>query len=150
MKLNLGCGLKHIPGYVNLDYDELDLNVFPYPFSDGSIDIILLNHVLEHLFDRHSVIKECHRILKHGGVLRVVLPVENHNIFHISNKHTANYFNGVSGRGDDNSVESCDLFDLSVKGINRGFSKWLWKTWNNIHNWFFTDWEYVLTKKEVD
>jgi len=41
---NLGCGKQYIPGAVNVDlYAEKvdvrhDLDVFPYPFQDGSFD----------------------------------------------------------------------------------------------------------------
>ena len=47
-----------------------------FPFKDNSADIIYSSHMLEHL-SRHSAshfIKECHRVLKKGGILRIVVP----------------------------------------------------------------------------
>jgi predicted SAM-dependent methyltransferase len=57
MKLNLGCGSDYRQGYINVDRvsgvaDVVhDLNVFPYPWSDNSVDEIVARHILEHLED---------------------------------------------------------------------------------------------------
>ena len=46
------------------------------PFDDMSVDYIYTSHLLEHLHkeDTMSVLKECYRVLKPGGILRVVVP----------------------------------------------------------------------------
>jgi predicted SAM-dependent methyltransferase len=46
------------------------------PLSDKSVDYIYCSHVLEHLekWEAESILKECRRVLKKKGVLRVVLP----------------------------------------------------------------------------
>ena len=48
MKINLGCGSKILPGWTNLDKFSTykpdivhDLEVFPYPFKDNSVEEIL-------------------------------------------------------------------------------------------------------------
>jgi SAM-dependent methyltransferase len=81
MKLNLGCGRRYLDGWVNCDLAstvrtdrQFDLNRFPYPFEDGVADEILLDNVLEHLDDVIKVVEECHRLLKPGGHLRVLVP----------------------------------------------------------------------------
>jgi SAM-dependent methyltransferase len=81
MILNLGAGKKLIKGAVNCDVtpypgiDQIvDLNKFPWPWEDGSIDGIHASHVIEHFPDQEVFIKECLRILKKGGFLRLVLP----------------------------------------------------------------------------
>ena len=46
------------------------------PFPDSSVDVIYHSHVLEHL-DRdaaHGFIQECARVLRPGGLIRVVVP----------------------------------------------------------------------------
>jgi len=46
------------------------------PFPDGVFDVVYHSHLLEHI-DRDSALpflKECHRVLKAGGIIRVVVP----------------------------------------------------------------------------
>jgi predicted SAM-dependent methyltransferase len=47
-----------------------------FPFADSSVDIIYTSHTLEHFSKNEGVIflKECHRILKGGGIIRIVTP----------------------------------------------------------------------------
>jgi predicted SAM-dependent methyltransferase len=54
LRLNLGCGMRRLDGFVNVDKfgePELrhDLETFPWPWPDDSVVEVLLNHVLEHL-----------------------------------------------------------------------------------------------------
>lgn len=79
--LNLGCGDYPKEGYVNLDRRKKvgvdichDLNMRPYPFSDGEFDLIEADHVLEHLQDVFATMEELHRILKPGGTLILKTP----------------------------------------------------------------------------
>lgn len=82
MKLHLGCGKKHIPGFVHVDVEQhphIDIQgpVDDLPFAaDGSVELIYASHVLEH-FGRHEldhVLREWFRVLKAGGILRVAVP----------------------------------------------------------------------------
>lgn len=81
VKLNLGSGSKRINGFVNVDKFKHpnvdivhDLNVFPYPFKSDSVDYIFMSHALEHLDNPFNVLLECHRILKLGCELYIVVP----------------------------------------------------------------------------
>ena len=60
LRLNLGCGEDHKPGYINVDKygnpDVLhDLEEFPWPWDDESVEEILMKHILEHLGERTDV-----------------------------------------------------------------------------------------------
>ena len=84
-KLNLGCGSTVMDGFVNVDYVKKDgvdivhdLEKFPYPFEDNSVDFILMDNVMEHLVDTVGVMKECYRILKPGGKIKLVFPYHQH------------------------------------------------------------------------
>lgn len=48
----------------------------PLPWPDSSVECIYTSHTLEHLRreDGERLIAECHRILKPGGALRIVVP----------------------------------------------------------------------------
>ena len=80
--LNLGSGPSIIDGFVNIDFFGLsgidfgaDLR-YPLLIPDASVDGILCEHTIEHLTytEADRLIAECHRILKPGGVLRVIVP----------------------------------------------------------------------------
>ncbi|MBA3047830.1 methyltransferase domain-containing protein [Patescibacteria group bacterium] len=80
-KLNLGCGNKKIPGFAGVDFVKTkaaeivhDLNKFPYPFPDNSVDEILMDNVLEHLDDVIKVMEEVYRICKHGAIIKIFAP----------------------------------------------------------------------------
>lgn len=77
--LNIGTGGNDLVGWVNLDETkpgDVLARVPPAPFRDECFDEILMSHVVEHmtLDDGRALIKECHRILKPGGVVTVIVP----------------------------------------------------------------------------
>jgi predicted SAM-dependent methyltransferase len=80
--LNLGCGSRFRTGWVNYDISPAGPEVRRCNLragvceESGSFDVVYLSHVLEH-FDRKSglaLLKECCRVLKAKGVVRVVVP----------------------------------------------------------------------------
>ena len=83
MKLvNIGCGAVYHSAWTNLDtapsaaaVQRCDARA-GLPFPDASVDAVYHSHMLEHLDDAsaRSFLHECHRILKPGGILRVVVP----------------------------------------------------------------------------
>jgi SAM-dependent methyltransferase len=92
MKLNLGCGQNRLEGYVNVDREAavapdvvMNLERFPWPFEDGSVDEVLAAHVLEHvgataeLFT--GIMKELYRICRNGAKLTIVVPHPRHDNF---------------------------------------------------------------------
>lgn len=46
------------------------------PWADGSFKAVYASHLLEHMYraDAEFVLRECYRVLKPGGVVRVVVP----------------------------------------------------------------------------
>lgn len=81
MKVNLGSGPFHRPGYLNCDEDpeanpQVRLRLPDLPFADESASEIHLSHVLEHLdkWDGLALLKECLRILKPGGTIDIFVP----------------------------------------------------------------------------
>ena len=82
MKLHLGCGDKHIEGYVNIDIrylpgvDKIDNIRFLRRYAQNSIEEIYACHVLEHFsrWDYQSVLKRWYDILTPGGLLKIAVP----------------------------------------------------------------------------
>ena len=92
-RLNVGCGQFKKEGFVNIDGDArvapdvlVDLEVFPYPFADGQFEWIEADHVLEHLSDPFTVMRELHRILASGGTLVIRVPHFSRALTHADHK----------------------------------------------------------------
>lgn len=92
MKLNLGCGQNRMEGYVNTDKEPLvepdvvmDLEDFPWPFDDDSVDEVVANHVLEHVGADPQVflgvMQELYRVCRPGALLRIAVPHPRHDNF---------------------------------------------------------------------
>jgi len=85
LKLNLGCGDKILPGYVNVDVAEARAGMRPdvicdlhdlVPFADSCADEILSVHVVEHFWrwEVRDILREWVRVLKPGGRMIVECP----------------------------------------------------------------------------
>ena len=82
--LNIACGevFSKDSSWINLDIVSNNKHVKKYnllnklPFSSNSVDAIYCSHFIEHIpiHRVNSFLKECYRILKKKGVLRLVLP----------------------------------------------------------------------------
>lgn len=82
MKLHLGCGTKHIDGWINVDARPLegvdcvdDIQTLS-AFESGSVEVIYASHVLEHVgrLDYMKVLERWFELLQDGGVLRIAVP----------------------------------------------------------------------------
>ena len=80
--LNIGCGPNPLPGWINIDMSRApgidivwDLRT-GLPFADATCEVIFGEHVIEHMSreDALKLLRECHRVLQAGGVLRLSTP----------------------------------------------------------------------------
>lgn len=104
--LHLGCGVNKFPGAIGVDINPrsaadvlCDLDHFPYPFRDNVFDLIICEHVLEHLPRLIPVMEELHRIARPGARIKIVAPYfssiffyrdPTHRVFFTA--HTLDYF----------------------------------------------------------
>ena len=82
---------------------EVDLRK-PLPWEDQSVHFLFAEHVVEHLTPTEAwfFFKECRRVLKAGGTLRVVVP----SIVRVVTRLTENYLRFISGHEwGDASIE---------------------------------------------
>ncbi|MEM8678199.1 MAG: hypothetical protein AAGF97_02485, partial [Planctomycetota bacterium] len=96
IKLNLGCGENKLTGYVNVDMHgepdvRHDLEQFPWPWDNDSVEEVQMVHVLEHLGQLTDVyigvIKELYRVCQPDAKVRIVVPHHRHDNFHADPTH---------------------------------------------------------------
>ena len=144
---------QSLQGINGVDFQAIDLcdkNIH-LPFADNSVTLIYCSHTLEHLEESKAAhfIKECHRILKKGGVARLVVPSTDNDqrimsIIHdqdtIHDEEKQRVARAIGKHILDNTVELSDkqldilfleakfdpekFYDLAVNaGISNKFSK---------------------------
>ena len=79
--LDVGCGANKTEGAIGLDNNPRtaadvihDLGEIPYPFPDDEFDLVVSNHVVEHVPDVMAFIGELHRVTRAGGTIRLLTP----------------------------------------------------------------------------
>jgi SAM-dependent methyltransferase len=78
--INLGSGpRKYCADIINVDlfqFKNVDIvsDIMDLPFQDGSIDLIIVESLLEHVQDSRSAVEEMRRVLKPGGHVYALVP----------------------------------------------------------------------------
>ena len=140
-------------GLLSKDYDknwpELRLWDIRWrlPLKNNSVDFIYCSHVLEHVeyWQSKNILKECRRVLKRNGVLRIVLP----DMGLIVKK----YFSD----GPMNRTAEClrqKEFNMNVFGVDRskfndGFLSKLQKFFIREHRWMYDEKDMVFLLKKA-
>ena len=106
----LGARLVKIPGFIlinkafklfDIEWDKRiklhDLTE-PLPWKDNEVDVVYSSHTLEHLNkeDGKNLITEAHRVLVHGGIIRIIVPD----------------LNSVLSRHKNGEIADTDLLDV--------------------------------------
>ena len=82
IRINIGCGEKPLPDYINIDMREVEgcevvAESTNLPWASGTLAEIASFHLVEHFNEyefKTKVLPYWHDILKEGGVLRIVCP----------------------------------------------------------------------------
>lgn len=79
--LDVGCGANKTEGAIGLDNNVRteadvihDLGNIPYPFADNEFDLVVSNHVVEHVPDVMAFVAELHRVTRNGGRIKLLTP----------------------------------------------------------------------------
>ena len=89
------CFIKIFKGMKNLDYLTADLispwadvkmDVHDIPFEENTFDVVICNHVLEHVDDADKVMKEFYRVMKPGGWGIFQVPIDYNNAVTIEDR----------------------------------------------------------------
>lgn len=77
-KLNLGCGDKILPGYLNVDLNPREgitvMDITKVPWKIDKFDEILASQIFEHIEDVDSIVQECYNHLNENGKLIIEVP----------------------------------------------------------------------------
>lgn len=82
--LDVACGQNKTPGFFGIDIAKTDsvdlvwdLEKFPWPIPDNSVDQIVCNHYIEHTNDLIKFMEDLYRILKPGATALIRAPYYN-------------------------------------------------------------------------
>lgn len=71
----------HGEGYITADIEsplaKVKMDILAIPFNENTFDVVLCNHVLEHVDDDIAAMKEIKRVLKPGGFAILQVPFFN-------------------------------------------------------------------------
>ena len=139
LTLNVGSKTDKLKGTVSIDRDP---GVFPdivcdaqnlyLYYNDSTVDCIIAAHLLEHLKDPGRFVDLCHRLLKPGGHLCLILP-------------------DFEAQGSVGYHRTIDHYQEMVKGRVwaefRRDTRWSVVQFNKLSFWYFTAFDIVLEKR---
>jgi predicted SAM-dependent methyltransferase len=125
--LNLGCGRRFHPDWINIDFTSTGENVIAYNLTEGihqpnnTFDFIYHSHVLEHFSttQARSFLHECHRVLKAGGILRIAIP-DLEQIAKTYLRTLDQTQTGLTGSGENHDWMVIEMLDQLVRNHSGG------------------------------
>ena len=144
IKLNLGCGTDYKEGWINIDNNS-DKNIKkldvlwdlrnPLPIPEKTVDFIFHEHLLEHLTVGEGInfLKECLRILKPKGVMRIAIPDLEETV--------KDYYNPHWKKASWIKKYGCQFIKTKAEKINISFRFWG-------HQWLYDEEELRRRLKE--
>jgi len=125
--LNLGCGTRHHPDWINIDIASRGPGIIQHdlsqgiPLPDSSCDVVYHAAVLEHMHrsGAEAFMAECFRVTKPGGIVRIAVPdLEKICQLYLFKMNAA--LNGDELAASDYDWLMLELFDQSVREKSGG------------------------------
>lgn len=126
--LNLGCGDRYHKNWVNVDINSNSSDVIScnllggLPFPNEKFEILYHSQLLEH-FPKEKVfefMKECHRVLKKNGTIRIVVP----DLETIVNEYKKNLHEALNNPSKQTEANYdwilLELYDQTVRNYSGG------------------------------
>ena len=106
--------IKPVPWPENIKFVDVRKGL---PFSVSSVKAIFSSHMLEHMIfeDASFVIKECHRCLCKGGILRIVIP----DLYQIAKRYVDRMISDPTGGHSHNFLRHLNMKGGARKGIRK-------------------------------
>ena len=127
--LNLGCGSHFDERWTNVDFVSNGNGVIAHnllegiPFPTNHFEVVYHSHVLEHFHkkDGEQFIRECNRVLKPGGIIRIAIPdlekiIENYS----------KLLSALKTNPNDLYLQACydwmmlEMYDQTVRNLSGG------------------------------
>ena len=153
-KLNLGCGLRKIHGFINIDMDAsvcpdiVDDVTLLATQADYSASLIVASHVLEHSPSHRDAILTLSRwqmILSKGGILRIAVPdmeqVCKHYIYHRDLRLLRGFIWGGHKSSYDIHHTGWDFDHLKVDLESIGFTNVKRYDWRHTEHFYVDSYE---------
>ncbi len=132
---NFGCGTTFHPAWDNYDFVPCGAEVRsvdlrrPLPFDDNVYDAVYSAHTLEHLPRNEvpGVLAEFRRILKPGGILRIVVP----DLELMARTYLEQLERAVEGDGEgqaNHAWMSVEMIDQMTRTFRGGFMGRMWRS----------------------
>ncbi len=141
--LDIGCGAGYLGNilnkkselYIGVDFvDERQVENFPFfratalnlPFRNNSFDIIICNHVIEHVTNQDKLLHEINRLLKKDGICYItspnkLWPLEPHlklPFLSILPRKIADAYVRLTGKG-----QCYDIYPMTYSQFNKKLKK---------------------------
>jgi predicted SAM-dependent methyltransferase len=125
--LNLGCGNRYNTSWTNIDFNSTGHGVMAYnltkgiPFEKETFDVVYHSNVIEHFSKDGAIefIKECFRVLRPNGVIRIAYPDLEKIILHYF--RILNEIKNNSQLKNDYDWIMLELFDQTVRNYSGGY-----------------------------
>ncbi len=125
--VNLGCGDRYHPEWINIDIAPQSREVIRHdlsqslPFEDASCDVVYHSAVIEHMrrTDVLPFLRECHRVLKRGGLIRIAVP-DLEKLCQLYLLTLDAVTNGDANAGHNYNWLMLEMFDQTVRELSGG------------------------------
>jgi predicted SAM-dependent methyltransferase len=130
LKVNVGCFTNQFYGWCNIDVLALEgyakNNFFKFfrkdvreglPFADKTVDLMYSSHFLEHLTynEGQAFLKECRRVMKIGGTIRLMLP-DLSKLIHRYQEGTLSFYDEINDGSSVAPSQAGKLWALLFSG----------------------------------
>lgn len=154
----MGCGTRKRAGCIGVDIRKVEgvnalADASKLPFKDDSFDSVFLSHIVEHILDLVSFMKEVWRVCKNHATIYIWTPhftshrsYGNPTHFHYLSSQFFDHFDRRTWQGKDFWVQPEIDFEIRTKQLRFNKDKrWFWnRIIEKIANKYLAPYEAVL------
>lgn len=138
LKLDLACGQSKQEGFFGIDIVDVpgvdlvwDLEKYPWPFEDNSVDEVHMQHFIEHVKDLILLMNELHRIMKPLAKATIITPyytsiraTQDPTHVRFMSEGSSLYWSKAwrDREGLSHYNFTCDFYVMYIHAINEGWS----------------------------